>query len=147
MRSVLSETSAQIILEEPRLDITIISADRNCLTQGCWSRGCKRYGLVRSQPHRFTDESRTFTSFRFNSACFEELRVSALKNLGQFDLVHELKQYPADSTDRHPWQVMQLLTMVFTYVVESSATKGDVSLGRDNRERDHATSKKSRRAT
>jgi eukaryotic-like serine/threonine-protein kinase len=33
---------------------------------------------------------------------------------------------------------MQLLTIVFTDVVESSATKRDVSLGRDNRERDHA---------
>jgi tetratricopeptide (TPR) repeat protein/class 3 adenylate cyclase len=33
---------------------------------------------------------------------------------------------------------MPLLTIVFTDVVESSATKRDVSLGRDNRERDHA---------
>jgi class 3 adenylate cyclase len=33
---------------------------------------------------------------------------------------------------------MQLLTMLFTDVVESSATKRDVSLGRDNRERDRA---------
>lgn len=33
---------------------------------------------------------------------------------------------------------MPLITVVFTDVVESSATKRDVSLGRDNRERDHA---------
>jgi class 3 adenylate cyclase/tetratricopeptide (TPR) repeat protein len=33
---------------------------------------------------------------------------------------------------------MPLLTIVFTDVVESSATKRDASLGRDNRERDHA---------
>jgi eukaryotic-like serine/threonine-protein kinase len=33
---------------------------------------------------------------------------------------------------------MPLLTIVFTDVVESSATKRDVALGRDNRERDHA---------
>jgi class 3 adenylate cyclase/tetratricopeptide (TPR) repeat protein/TolB-like protein len=33
---------------------------------------------------------------------------------------------------------MPLITMVFTDVVESSATKRDVSLGRDSRERDHA---------
>src|SRR5271170_1856061 len=33
---------------------------------------------------------------------------------------------------------MALLTMVFTDVVESSATKRDASLGRDDRERDHA---------
>jgi class 3 adenylate cyclase/tetratricopeptide (TPR) repeat protein len=33
---------------------------------------------------------------------------------------------------------MPLLTIVFTDVVESSATKRDVSLGRDSRERDHA---------
>jgi eukaryotic-like serine/threonine-protein kinase len=33
---------------------------------------------------------------------------------------------------------MQLLTIVFTDVVESSATKRDISLGRDNRERDRA---------
>jgi hypothetical protein len=33
---------------------------------------------------------------------------------------------------------MPLLTIVFTDVVESSDTKRDVSLGRDNRERDHA---------
>ncbi len=33
---------------------------------------------------------------------------------------------------------MALLTMVFTDVVESSAAKRDASLGRDNRERDHA---------
>lgn len=33
---------------------------------------------------------------------------------------------------------MPLLTIVFTDVVESSATKRDVSFGRDNRERDHA---------
>src|SRR5271170_1890527 len=31
-----------------------------------------------------------------------------------------------------------LLTIVFTDVVESSATKRDASLGRDSRERDHA---------
>ena len=33
---------------------------------------------------------------------------------------------------------MSLLTIVFTDVVESSATKRDISLGRDSRERDHA---------
>src|ERR1700729_2001865 len=33
---------------------------------------------------------------------------------------------------------MALLTIVFTDVVESSATKRDASLGRDDRERDHA---------
>jgi class 3 adenylate cyclase/tetratricopeptide (TPR) repeat protein len=33
---------------------------------------------------------------------------------------------------------MALITMMFTDVVESSATKRDTSLGRDNRERDHA---------
>jgi eukaryotic-like serine/threonine-protein kinase len=33
---------------------------------------------------------------------------------------------------------MPLLTIVFTDVVESTATKRDVSFGRDNRERDHA---------
>ena len=33
---------------------------------------------------------------------------------------------------------MALITIVFTDVVESSATKRDVSLGRDSRERDHA---------
>jgi class 3 adenylate cyclase/tetratricopeptide (TPR) repeat protein len=33
---------------------------------------------------------------------------------------------------------MALVTMMFTDVVESSATKRDASLGRDNRERDHA---------
>jgi adenylate cyclase len=33
---------------------------------------------------------------------------------------------------------MPLLTIVFTDVVGSSATKRDVSLGRDDRERDHA---------
>jgi tetratricopeptide (TPR) repeat protein/TolB-like protein len=33
---------------------------------------------------------------------------------------------------------MALITMVFTDVVESSAAKRDASLGRDNRERDHA---------
>src|SRR5271167_3792217 len=33
---------------------------------------------------------------------------------------------------------MALITMMFTDVVESSAAKRDASLGRDNRERDHA---------
>jgi class 3 adenylate cyclase/tetratricopeptide (TPR) repeat protein len=37
-----------------------------------------------------------------------------------------------------PSQNMPLITMMFTDVVESSATKRDSSFGRDNRERDHA---------
>jgi eukaryotic-like serine/threonine-protein kinase len=37
-----------------------------------------------------------------------------------------------------PSQIMGLITMLFTDVVESSLTKRDSSLGRDNRERDHA---------
>jgi class 3 adenylate cyclase/tetratricopeptide (TPR) repeat protein/TolB-like protein len=37
-----------------------------------------------------------------------------------------------------PSQIMPLITMMFTDVVESSATKRDTSFGRDNRERDHA---------
>jgi len=37
-----------------------------------------------------------------------------------------------------PIRDMPLITMMFTDVVESTATKRDISFGRDNRERDHA---------
>jgi eukaryotic-like serine/threonine-protein kinase len=43
-----------------------------------------------------------------------------------------------DANEPSRGAVRQLLTIVFTDVVDSSATKRDRSLGRDNRERDHA---------